>query len=63
VACRCQQCNNQYTIDIIVQDEIWEKIKPPGKPKEGGLLCGGCIIKNLENIANYSAFILKKVIQ
>ena len=44
MACRCQCCWSYYKIDLIVEDELWEKIKPPGESKRGGLLCPLCII-------------------
>jgi len=46
--CLCQNCNEYYKVDLLISDEIWEKIRPDNKPKEGGLLCGSCIMKKLE---------------
>ena len=51
----CQQCSEQYKVDIMVPDDIWEQIKPLGKATGAGLLCGKCIIQKLENIG-YSAW-------
>ncbi len=48
MSCTCQICKKQYSIDLIIPDEYWEKIKPEGKPKDAGLLCGSCIMKRLE---------------
>ena len=61
MSCKCQSCGRNYKIDISVDDEIWEKIKPGGKSKGAGLLCGGCIIKKLEVIYGYYVckFIIK----
>lgn len=61
VSCKCQECGRQYKVDILVPDDIWEKIKPKNKPVGGGLLCGVCIINSLEKI-RYSAWRLVKII-
>lgn len=60
MACICQKCGNKYKIDLLVDNIIWEKIKPKNKPKGSGLLCGSCIIKKLEIILDYSVFELNK---
>lgn len=61
MACKCQECNCYYHLDLIIPDEFWEKIKPIGKPKGSGLLCGSCIMKKIENIVfDYSVFSLKE---
>lgn len=49
--CICQNCNVIYEIDLLVQDELWEKIKPTGKPEGAGLLCPVCITKKVASIA------------
>lgn len=46
--CKCGACGRQYKVDIIVPDEMWERIKPWGKPKGAGLLCGPCIMEHIE---------------
>jgi len=56
MSCICQGCGRQYTMDLIVPDYVWEKIKPEGKAKGAGLLCGCCIIQRLESILSYSTF-------
>lgn len=43
-----------------IEDDLWERIKPKGKPKGAGLLCGKCIIEKLENIG-YGAFKLTAI--
>ncbi len=58
--CKCQGCGNSYKLDLIVPDDLWEKIKPKGKPKGAGLLCGSCIMKKVEKIFQYSVFGLKE---
>lgn len=54
--CTCQECGNKYMVDIIVPDDIWEEIKPYGKPKGSGLLCGQCIFRKIENLKRFSSF-------
>ena len=52
--CLCQQCNKIYAIDLMVDDNLWEKIKPKDKPVGAGLLCPSCIIKNIEGLSTDS---------
>lgn len=59
--CKCQGCGNLYYIDIGVPDKVWEQIKPKGKPKGAGLLCGVCIITKLEAKKKHDAFELKEI--
>ncbi len=56
VMCTCQQCNKQYKVDVVIPDDLWEKIKPNNKPKGAGLLCGICIINNLEELGYYALY-------
>lgn len=59
--CICQSCENEYKVDIIVTDELWEQIKPEDKPKGGGLLCGNCIIDRIELLNEFSAYKLNRL--
>lgn len=59
--CVCQNCGKEYKIDLNISDELWEQIKPKGKTKGAGLLCGSCIMEKLEDILNYSAFDLVEI--
>ncbi len=55
--CKCQKCGRLYKIDFLIPDDLWEEIKPSGKPAGAGLLCGICIIKAIEKlIDDYGAF-------
>lgn len=45
--CTCQECGRRYALDLNVTDEVWEEIKPKGKPEGGGLLCCLCILERL----------------
>jgi hypothetical protein len=56
MSCTCQECNHSYKVDIIVDDTLWEKIKPKGKPKGSGLLCGQCIMNKIENFDEYAMY-------
>lgn len=58
--CTCQECGKKYKIDLLIPDELWEQIKPEGKPYGAGLLCGRCIMDKLENLLDYSFFHLKE---
>jgi hypothetical protein len=49
--CTCQGCGEKYHVDFSVTDEVWEAIKPKGKPEGAGLLCGKCIIERLSGLA------------
>ena len=60
MSCKCQGCGNRYKVDLLIPDNLWEKIKPEGQPKGSGLLCGHCIVNRLENMG-YGAFTLECV--
>ena len=59
MACLCQDCGEYYKVDILIPDELWEKIKPKGKDVGAGLLCGKCIFTKIEGRKGNSAFILQ----
>lgn len=65
MACRCHECRSRYKIDIIVPDDMWEKIKPDGakKKKGGGMLCPVCIAHKIHTVVQsevgYGAFRLE----
>ena len=61
ILCRCQKYGKKYKVDLNVPDELWEKIKPEGKPEGAGLLCGSCIMERIESISDYSAWDLVRV--
>jgi len=61
-SCTCQECESQYKVDILIPDELWERIKPTGKSQGAGLLCGDCIIEKLEKIG-YSAWTLNTMVK
>lgn len=45
--CICQRCMSRFTVDLMVPDDLWEVIKPQGKPLKSGLLCSQCIIERV----------------
>jgi hypothetical protein len=47
----------KYKVDLMVPDRVWEKIKPAGKAKGAGLLCGACIMKRIEGLGDYGYLI------
>lgn len=50
--CACNACGRPFALDTIVPDDLWERIKPEGKPPGAGLLCGCCIIMRLEALGH-----------
>ena len=60
MSCICQKCGRKYKVDILIDDNLWEKIKPKGKPKGAGLLCGVCIFEGIEKLNKYDMYRLDK---
>ena len=60
MACLCQKCGYLFEVDVNVPDDLWEKIKPKGKLEGAGLLCGSCIMNQIEYFG-YSAWKLVEV--
>ena len=54
--CQCQRCGDHFTVDLLVPDEVWERIKPEGKARGGGLLCGACIMTSIEAQSDYDTW-------
>lgn len=48
--CKCQGCGCEYKVDLLLPDSLWFMINR-GKI----LLCGGCIIKNIEKLGRHGA--------
>jgi len=61
MSCRCQACGREYKVDIIVDDPLWEKIRPDkSRNPDSGLLCPVCIVKKIIDLTDgYSVFKLK----
>ncbi len=59
--CYCQDCDVKYTIDVMVDDDLWEQIKPDGAEYGAGLLCPGCIFEKLEELLGYAAFQVERI--
>lgn len=51
--CKCQKCGDYYKVDLMVPNKTWSKITP--KNGSAGLLCGKCIIEELEKMG-YNSF-------
>lgn len=49
--CLCQGCGKRYKVDLMIPDEVWEKIYP--NKNGGGMLCGVCIMKKIENLDDF----------
>lgn len=56
--CACQGCGLWYKVDVQVSDDLWERIKPEGKPEGAGLLCGRCILARIEALDQFDAVTL-----
>ncbi|GAH66922.1 unnamed protein product [marine sediment metagenome] len=63
MGCKCQNCGNKFKVDLIIPDDLWEKIKPLNKPKGAGLLCGKCIMEKIEKISDYNRWFLTKEVE
>lgn len=59
MSCKCQNCGENYKVDLIIPDNIWETIKPLEKSEDAGLLCGACIINKIEGLGKYKVIHLK----
>lgn len=55
MSCTCQECGRQYRVDLIVEDSLWEEIRPDWCPPGGGMLCGICIMEKIESLGRYLA--------
>jgi hypothetical protein len=53
--CKCQGCGEIYKVDVVIPNDLWERIKPEGKPEGAGLLCGTCIFKAIEEVGEFGA--------
>lgn len=45
--CKCQSCGKDFKMDLLIDNEKWEIIKPEGRPHGAGLLCPHCIIEKI----------------
>lgn len=54
--CQCRGCWKRYRVDVLVPDDLWEKIS-------GGdaMLCGVCIMRRIEERSGFSAYKLEMV--
>lgn len=60
--CVCQRCKKSFSLDVLVRDEIWEKISPKeiNGWKSGGLLCPQCIVDSVSEWASIQTAELQK---
>lgn len=61
MTCICQNCGEDFKIDVLVPDDLWSRIRPFGKPEGAGLLCGACIINHIEALGHHGAMRLTLV--
>lgn len=59
--CICQVCGEGYKVDLMIDDVLWEKIKPENKPFGSGLMCGVCIMQKIEFLSDFSAYLLVEI--
>lgn len=62
MSCLCQQCKKRYKVDLILSDQLWEKIKPINKSIGAGLLCGKCIMEKIESFDKYDTYQLFEIL-
>lgn len=48
LGCLCRDCGHRYRVDLGVPDDVWARI---GMPAGGGLLCGSCLMRRVERLA------------
>ena len=48
--CVCQVCSQRYYVDLIIDDTIWNRIRPEGKAPGAGLLCPNCMCDRLATL-------------
>ena len=54
--CLCQSCGRNYKFDLIIEDDLWEQIKPKDKDIGSGLLCPLCIIDRIETAHGFACY-------
>lgn len=52
--CKCHRCGNLYRVDVTVPNMLWELIKPRGAAAGAGLLCGPCIMTEIEGLNGFA---------
>jgi hypothetical protein len=58
--CTCQRCGQKYMVDLLVPDDLWERIKPEGKAVGAGMLCGRCIMVKIEAFDSYGSLLVSE---
>lgn len=58
MSCTCHSCKLQYKVDIILSDDLWERIKISDGEN---MLCGSCIMKRIEALDEYDAYKLMEI--
>ena len=46
-------CGEKYRVDLIVRDDLWERIKPEGAVEGAGMLCGRRIMDRIEALGEF----------
>jgi hypothetical protein len=53
--CICQNCGEDFKVDLLLPDDLWNRIRPFGKQEGAGLLCGPCIMAHIEALGAHGA--------
>lgn len=56
MSCKCQRCGQDYKVDVMIPDELWDEISG-----SRDMLCGTCIMILIEYIDEYKAFKLLRL--
>lgn len=60
MSCTCHNCGRKYKVDLLVPNDIWDKIKAKNSKGEDVLLCPICIAEKLEEFDEYDYWFLTK---
>ena len=58
--CTCQECGTLFKVDLMLPNDLWERIKPEKAEPGGGLLCGVCIMRKLEEFNTFGYLIVRE---
>jgi len=59
MACTCHRCDRKYRVDVLVPDDVWRRIRPnKSRSPEAGLMCGACILSEIERLGEHDSYFL-----
>ena len=59
--CTCDGCGHLYTVDLLVPDDVWNKVCTNLPRGESSMLCGSCLMARLERVSGFAAWKLVDV--